>query len=114
MSSAMLGQPSSVFSICHITRRPGESFAKAQPSKEHSSSTLHNKRHLMRLLACNSASGSSYCSNSVRGRTKTFCQPTGRTWFCQVLPEPAADGLRQNLTLPNREIPQSVRANAFI
>ena len=51
---------------------------------------------------------------SVRGRTKTFCQPTGRTWFCQVLPEPAADGLRQNLTFPNREIPQSVRANAFI
>ena len=35
---------------------------------------------------------------SVRGRTKLFCQLPGRTWFCQVLPQPAAGWLRQNPT----------------
>ena len=28
-------------------------------------------------------------ASSVRGRTQTFCQPSGRTSFCHVLPEPA-------------------------
>ena len=27
---------------------------------------------------------------SVSGRTQTFCQPGGRTYFCHLLPEPAS------------------------
>ena len=38
-------------------------------------------------------------ARSVRGRTKTFCQPWCQG-FCRVLPRPAAGGLRQNPLVP--------------